>query len=1050
MTNSGGGGIVSSLVDSICGNLLTDLMEWLAARARNTAAVRAIEQRINPEQTDAVTRALIRESIDDVVRESPEIDFQAWLPVLKHHESRKQIIAWTYEWRDLADPEIGPWTEENLPQQDLYNGIMLKIRSAIQGKKRRYFGSSFYNIINEIVKGNDVARETNLVAKDTRILVEQLKHEIGAAWDRLDGDAPKLQLPQPSYSKPELDALVDRKDILSGILGSFPANGILGITGETGGIGKSSVIHAFLCEKRYTADICYIQADSMATNLEEIIVQSFSKGINGDLAPSLGNLTAIVAALKKHNAREKYFVIDGADTSTAYSTILFQLDELRRHDWKIIIGTRLGEISGLDIMMVPLSELEESHAVELFRKEYVRHRDNFETNKANVVKLVQKLSYHPLLVKIFASSFVNQAVSVTKLIEEIDNSEEIIRKLGQIDLGTGWRGRSQKESRLIDILRARYSQSLDEIKGVLPNRVLICFCLVPDSFPVNLDDLYELLFNEPGKEIELANCLNELSARKYLSPTVEDGIKSKRFDRLDSYRMHIFVQYAVMANMIATDRFDFSWLKEELYARIDQAYNFVVWGLHSSPNSEMLRMKQLQNRSILDIRILQSMFRKTKEKGQDSVERADLKYKICVLLAKLGMYRESLSYVDDLWMSVSAIADASLRQARRADAFDAESAACFYASAQATRMISSAKERLKIENDQNRPDYAKADALDKLGWYYGKVRSIVAGLDHRSDSALRQLRELDVDAVCTSETESSSVGTNSADTSITQPVANRLIEHLAQSEFKYKRMALETMWGIFKSKFGEEIDLQTLLKMHQTDPNWGGAKRLLLLAQIYHNLSVTHGRESIEDIGETISNANSALKIRQELLGNHPETAKTNVFVAQCYERKANYHYHTGELIECSRALEEERVHKEVAHAQRTTLLRADHPDVGKACMQLALTYSRLYALSSNQAPPPENTSEKSPIALFDKAEKWGRKAWKIFSVIDHQNNNQVLLVARILVWLWQEAGSEDKLNALRTDTKEYSYGLQRIDTAVREKESLFERTIFPLPVDSA
>ncbi len=221
---------------------------------------------------------------------------------------------------------------------------------------------------------------------------------------------PKQLTPIPSIRPSDLVGRnLDLQQIHKLLFESKRSVSIVGL----GGIGKTTLAAAYLFE--YFADYEHI---AWITQNEQDIVHDFAQNV--DLRESLNlqelegeNISvfhSIIRALRALSAAPKLLVIDNAT-----SAIENYIDILpAQPDWHLIITSR-EEIFGMETLL--LDTLDPKSAVELFKLYCSRITDNEE-----ILKIVETVGYHTLVVEILARTAQRQRLTSSELLTAIEQN----------------------------------------------------------------------------------------------------------------------------------------------------------------------------------------------------------------------------------------------------------------------------------------------------------------------------------------------------------------------------------------------------------------------------------------------------------------------------------------------------------------------------------------------------------------------------------------------------------------------------------------------------
>jgi len=139
-------GLAGEILDAVTGNLANDLIDAAQRRTAATGLVRRIDKYLNPEQLHRKTKAIISESLAEVLANLGDMDTEEWKAVLTHAETKHQMLDCVLACEEDAVPEIGEWSLENAPDPDMLRDLLLRLHSVIQEKKRKHFLPEFFNL----------------------------------------------------------------------------------------------------------------------------------------------------------------------------------------------------------------------------------------------------------------------------------------------------------------------------------------------------------------------------------------------------------------------------------------------------------------------------------------------------------------------------------------------------------------------------------------------------------------------------------------------------------------------------------------------------------------------------------------------------------------------------------------------------------------------------------------------------------------------------------------------------------------------------------------
>jgi len=237
---------IEDIVNTITGNLATDLVKAAARKTGNTKLIREIERRLNPEQLHSKTRDLIAEALAAAL-DPKDIDPTEWKNVFDHPENRVQIIGWVLEWKEEVKPDLREWSLENAPNPEQLRGRLERLHEIIQEKKHKHFGAEFFNTLGVLL-------EMLAAVEELGGRFDTFLSSLNTLFNRQDQE--KACPPEPLIQKPPIPYFVHSLDLAKHFTGRVEERGMLTewLTGHgkhgkesvlvlraIGGMGKSSV-----------------------------------------------------------------------------------------------------------------------------------------------------------------------------------------------------------------------------------------------------------------------------------------------------------------------------------------------------------------------------------------------------------------------------------------------------------------------------------------------------------------------------------------------------------------------------------------------------------------------------------------------------------------------------------------------------------------------------------------------------------------------------------------------------------------------------------------
>ena len=283
-------------------------------------------------------------------------------------------------------------------------------------------------------------------------------------------------------------------------------NEIVVVSGISG-IGKSSIINAFLNLSEFCQKYDNVVAISIKDNFENTLIDEFSNLDIGfkyssyiDRNSNLCKIKQLLISIPGNNL----IVIDNInDLDCYYSTLKF----FESFNWKVIIST---QTAPLEIENIQINGLNDEESFELFGR-----TNELTYDKKTLCLLFNKINYHPLLIELFASALkTNLNLQPKDILLALEKGGINSPQFGVL-ISPGYHGRSHN-------MYGSYYLN-DYIKNLITlndlsekeKYYLICFSLLANDY-FSIKELYKLFQITKSNEVEFYNYINILQQKRFI------------------------------------------------------------------------------------------------------------------------------------------------------------------------------------------------------------------------------------------------------------------------------------------------------------------------------------------------------------------------------------------------------------------------------------------------------------------------------------------------------------------------------------------------------
>ena len=317
----------------------------------------------------------------------------------------------------------------------------------------------------------------------------------------------------PYYDKEEL---IGRNDLLKELDFSLKKEFIVVAVSGTGGIGKTTLVLAYINNPIYTMDLDNIIWVNVVSNIKSSFIQQFYEFRNNfEYNPNEsidGNFTKIINYLRRFKGNNLLIIDNVNNIEEIYNTI----NEINIIRWKIVLITR----TKLDLFpSILVSELSLESALQLFYHHYTKDR-----NDDLVIKIIEKIELHTLLIELIAKvGNYNHLLSLEELTSLIINTKFTAKELN-INI---YIKDIAKTGRLYDYLITIFR--LDNLSDT-ERKYLSLFSILPEN-PIDFTDIVDLFFDsEKSSKEEFIDTINILVVKGWIM----------KYNKL--YRSHMLIQ----------------------------------------------------------------------------------------------------------------------------------------------------------------------------------------------------------------------------------------------------------------------------------------------------------------------------------------------------------------------------------------------------------------------------------------------------------------------------------------------------------------------------